>query len=509
MNINQIKAKLKFYLSRNYNVLLIGEHGTGKTSIVKEIFEEEKINYAYFSASTMDPWVDFIGIPKERINTDGVPYLDLVRPQSFAEDKIEAIILDEFNRSHKKVRNAVMELIQFKTINGRHFKNLRVVWAAINPHDEEETYSVERLDPAQFDRFHVKLYFENKPDRAYFSDKYGREWTDIAINWFNKSLDHFNNLKKKNAEEALDIYRISPRTLDYALQIAKDGGDIRDALPKIYNVAELSRELKEGSVYSNIKRIFDERNIDDAKSFINKANVIENAINVIMKDEDYKKFFMPLINKEDLVRYVASNDAVLDYVIREDNIKEFQDVLTTIEKSKQLGASKASKISKALNEYRVEMRKAGAISDNEVPYFKSAIVADSAHVVQLLKDITNSKTIDDLSFQSYAREKVYNNIVENYYSNFVDQNSEITILKILMKIMENSHASTVAEKYNHILPLMNTILRKLTTDGGMTVDAIIAAIKNKKIGVEITRTSKIQRYLDSVLHKMHTTLNII
>ena len=44
--------------------------------------------------------------------------------------------MDEFSRAHKKVRNAVMELIQFKSINGRKFKNLKIVWAAINPDDD-------------------------------------------------------------------------------------------------------------------------------------------------------------------------------------------------------------------------------------------------------------------------------------------------------------------------------------------------------------------------------------
>ena len=79
----------------------------------------------------MHPWVDFIGVPKEKTDDNGNSYLDLVRPQEFQDDEVEAIFMDEFSSfTHKKVRNAVMELIQFKSINGRKFKNLKIVWAS-------------------------------------------------------------------------------------------------------------------------------------------------------------------------------------------------------------------------------------------------------------------------------------------------------------------------------------------------------------------------------------------
>jgi MoxR-like ATPase len=48
-------------------------------------------------------------------------YLELVRPKAFRDDEVQALFFDEFNRSHKNKRNAVMELMQFKSINGRKF----------------------------------------------------------------------------------------------------------------------------------------------------------------------------------------------------------------------------------------------------------------------------------------------------------------------------------------------------------------------------------------------------
>ena len=69
----------------------------------------------------------------------------MVRPQEFQDDEVEAIFMDEFQKT-QKVRNAVMELIQFKSINGRKFKNLKIVDAG---KDDEEFNYRDALDPAQ------------------------------------------------------------------------------------------------------------------------------------------------------------------------------------------------------------------------------------------------------------------------------------------------------------------------------------------------------------------------
>ena len=58
-----------------FNVLLTGRHGVGKTALVNDVFNKLKWNWRYFSASTIDPWVDLVGIPQE-VNGK----LELIRP---------------------------------------------------------------------------------------------------------------------------------------------------------------------------------------------------------------------------------------------------------------------------------------------------------------------------------------------------------------------------------------------------------------------------------------------
>ena len=130
--------KLDFWIKHGMNVILIGKPGDGKTGLVKSAFNRNSLNWRYFSACT-----DHLGSR----------YLDLVVPGAFADDSIEAIFFDDFDRAPKEVRNVVMELVQFGSIHCKPFPNLRIVWAAINPQVE----GVERLNPALIDRFHVHV----------------------------------------------------------------------------------------------------------------------------------------------------------------------------------------------------------------------------------------------------------------------------------------------------------------------------------------------------------------
>lgn len=190
-----------------FNVLLVGRHGVGKTEMVREVFNKLGWTWKYFSASTIDPWVDLVGVPKEE---NGV--LELIRPANLDFDNIEAIFLDEYNRAPKKVRNAVMELIQFKSINGKKFPQLKVVFAAINPDDDEDmAYDVEKLDGAQIDRFHIYLPVANKPCPYYFKRAHGNIGS-LAVKWWQEQSKEIKEL-------------ISPRRLEMGLKVFLANGD--------------------------------------------------------------------------------------------------------------------------------------------------------------------------------------------------------------------------------------------------------------------------------------------
>lgn len=193
----------------NQNVLLIGKHGVGKTVVTRKIFEDMGLKLKYYSASTIDPWADLVGIPIPIDVTNGTVHKELqfIRPR--AVDDAEVIFMDELNRAAPRVLNAVLELIQFRSINGEKLPKLKMVWAAINP--PGGVYQVNDLDPALADRFQVHMEIKADPSKEFLTEACGDARTvDLVLDWWN-GLD----VKLRDS--------ITPRRLEYLCRSAKLG----------------------------------------------------------------------------------------------------------------------------------------------------------------------------------------------------------------------------------------------------------------------------------------------
>lgn len=310
---------LSLYAENGINVLLSGRHGVGKTEIIKSVFNSVYgvDNWIYFSASTMDPWVDFIGVPKAVQDKNGEHVLELIRPARFKEDNIKAIFFDEFNRAPPKVRNAVMELMQFKSINGKKFNNLISVWGAINPSDEDGTYDVEELDPAQIDRFQVHIDVPYKLDNKYMKKTHGSLATPF-IEWW-ENLDQ--NLK----------FKISPRRLDAGAKIHKLGGNLSDVFPKESNVSKL---------LFGIKNISLDAEWEDFKSLdTNEKEVFLNNVSNVVRFEKY------IINEfSNVIKYVSE-----DFLISKIELKDNDWISSSIENINSLNDSFLKTMEKKYN----------------------------------------------------------------------------------------------------------------------------------------------------------------
>lgn len=86
------QLKLDFWIENDVNVVFRGRHGADKTTMVIDPSNRKKLKWLYFSASTMDPWVDSIGVPKEHKDGDG-SYLELGDlAQNQGVDKIVTLV---------------------------------------------------------------------------------------------------------------------------------------------------------------------------------------------------------------------------------------------------------------------------------------------------------------------------------------------------------------------------------------------------------------------------------
>lgn len=284
MSINV--TNLKRYATEGYNVLLSGGHGVGKTAIIKEVFDKEfgehDVSWKYFSASTLDPWVDFIGIPKNYTNDNGKEVFKIIPPEHFTGDeKIEALFFDEINRADEKTLNALMELIQFKSINGRKFPHLKCVWAAENPHDDQDhEYSVKPLDPAQRDRFQIQLDVPYELNKEYFTKKYGKDYFDISKGWWQKN--------KKT---------ISPRKLDDMLTGHLKGFSLLDFSNKCAATRELQFNLDSISDLKQMKTIANSGDEKAIKQYFT-LDKIRSYEKLLKKDHKLIKQFFIYMDKE-------------------------------------------------------------------------------------------------------------------------------------------------------------------------------------------------------------------
>lgn len=219
--------KLELYAKHNLNVLLIGTHGIGKSTVTKAIADKAGLKFKYYSASTLDPFADLVGIPVPNRDNGTMAFY---RPKDLEE--AEFLMFDELNRAHPRVLNAVMEIIQFKSVNGTPLPNLKMVWAAINPPGDD--YQVEELDPALVDRFHQFIKMDATVNLEYLESKTNPQIAKALHGWWTTALSD-------------ELRRVcTPRRIEYIGMMLVKNIPIQDAFPQghLFPVDDLHRRVR-------------------------------------------------------------------------------------------------------------------------------------------------------------------------------------------------------------------------------------------------------------------------
>ena len=509
--------KLDFWLKHGFNVCFVGRHGVGKTAMVKACYERAGLvqgsSYLYFSGSTLDPWVDFVGVPKERtINKipeqfmtireladvgndialeyvknqmklpdamakrvvdhalgrqEGLTFLDLVRPEAFANNGVEAIFIDEYNRSPKKVRNAVMELLQFKSINGKKFPNLKTVWTAINPADDEQAnYDVEEIDPAQMDRFVVSIVVPYKPNEGWFTERYGERVARCALSWW----------KDLSADEQKSV---SPRRLEYALNMWEVKGDMRDVLPFSSCVVKLMQSLNTGPINERVDEMFKAKDATAAKLFLSNENNYAPAVKVISESEAMMEFFFPLLNKEKISLLLSENERACRFITSTfQQYPIFQDVMRDLLQANQ-NKTLVKKIRQALTNNTVMANGFGP-SGGEKPA-AAHFVKGSAAVRDWPTKVVELKAMP--FDQTAQRMKVYEAMVAHVPEKMTGDDALAT-LEVLDNLMQRAWMTTLTSqngdsKMPLVLNMTNHAIAQLAIGKNMSWADIATTYGNK------------------------------
>lgn len=472
----KVDALLDFWLKHKMNVMLEGIAGFGKTHMVIDTFNRHNLNWKYFSASTMDPWVDFIGVPKEVDDGKGNKFLDLIRPREFQNDEVEAIFFDEFNRAPKKVRNAVMELIQFKSINGKKFNNLKVVWCAINPHDEEETYDVEKLDPAQIDRFHVRFAVPNQPDAKWFADKYGKDIAVAACDWWHGIPKEFR-------------VHVSARRLQYIIDCYLAGGDISYLVHPKTNPSKLLMTLSSGSVLEKLKDILSKQDGVAMRDFLKKENNFDIAVDYLKNNVNVLAGIMPYIDEERQMRIAAEIPSVMKYVTKDENVEAFAGMLRALLNAGTLDANEEKRIRAILS------RRVSLSADGVTRFFEPTSYIELGVPLSLIKTEIKNRVITSLVHNAADREEIYTYLKTNLQRpDSVPM--ALDVMCLLFRIIEGEKEEKLCTKYTLIMPMMNLVLDYLHVEGvDFNSDAVVTLFKQGNR--EISKPLKVQGYIDS------------
>lgn len=255
----------------------------------------------------------------KRLVLNGVDYNhSVVSVEAAGTDDVYDITVDEthnfaleagcfVHNTHKKIRNATMELIQFGTINGMRLcpaDKWYGVWVAINPdsNGDEGDYDTDRLDRAQKDRFQVQYKIPYECDTDYFVSKYGERNGKAAV-------DYWNGL----TVEAKRL--LSPRRLDFAMEMWQRDGDIRHVIPQECNPKSLSRILTAGPIGAKLARLYEDDLRDEAKAMLAEENAYNYSIKAILDNRKFMEFFLPCMPAEKLASLIAEERAVCNFVM--------------------------------------------------------------------------------------------------------------------------------------------------------------------------------------------------
>jgi len=132
------------------NIMLVGNHGIGKSEIISQFYKEKNKKVVTFFLGQMSDPGDLIGLMHKNEKNGMSEFLP---PYWWPHDNQPIVLfLDELNRARPEILQSVMDLCLNKTLAGKKLPEGSIVISAIN---DGEIYQTTELDPALISRFNI------------------------------------------------------------------------------------------------------------------------------------------------------------------------------------------------------------------------------------------------------------------------------------------------------------------------------------------------------------------
>lgn len=198
VNITELRALLDATPS-SHNVMLVGNHGIGKSEILTEYYGGKGMKVVPLFLGQMSDPGDIIGLPNKDEATGKTTFMP---PYWFPTDgKPICLFLDELNRARPEILQTVMDLCLNRTLAGRALPEGSILISAVN---YGEQYQLTDLDPALVSRFNIVTFRPTPQEWLLWAKKTGldqRVVDFISENhiWLDKTPD-----AKEGADTGLD-----------------------------------------------------------------------------------------------------------------------------------------------------------------------------------------------------------------------------------------------------------------------------------------------------------------
>ena len=226
MNLNQVKAALPYLFESKLVGLLIGTHGVGKSTAVREYTEEQGIGFIDLRLGQMEVG-DLLGLPEITNDAKGDKITVFARPKWFPTEGKGVLFLDEINRAKRDVIQAVFQLVLDRKLHDYALPEGWHVVSAMNP-NSEDYQTLDLSDKAFLDRFcHIKISSSFQDFIAYGESKS-----------FDKTVTGFigtnpGMLRGANKEFTLDNVEPSDRSWAAVSRLVKNKNIPEDTLNEL------------------------------------------------------------------------------------------------------------------------------------------------------------------------------------------------------------------------------------------------------------------------------------
>ena len=274
---------------------LIGHTGIGKTELVEQYAENEKMDCIVIHVAQLEP-SDFIGL--YQIDEDGrtsncppnwLPYKNPNTDQKKANNKVALekvvkgeinpnggiLFLDEINRGHEDIRQSLYQLINKREIGTYALPEGYTIVAAANPSNSYETYE---FDKALVNRFAwCKFQPEVEESFEYLTKKHG---SNPILDWLKSDKDL---LDLGDDDFEIDDMLLSPRMTENAILLYNEIASENKTTKRKFLEALIQKEkvqsflsFEEEMQHINFREIIQGKKQDKVKALIrdNRLDVL-------------------------------------------------------------------------------------------------------------------------------------------------------------------------------------------------------------------------------------------